>query len=344
MNPESPHTNRTYEATKRVGWQAAACIAGGTLFLLILFGQFFLTVLSKPSSKTNIMPGMIGGLSVIGIGLIARGVFLLRTVQRVIVDSAGVHVEGFIGRQTVPWGHIAQLQRDKKSLWMGDKTYQVLTLKDTAGKTLTTIQDNVEHFEDLIQQIESESSRVRGSATFDPSADEQRRLKKERRTHRWTTIACGAFALFFGAILIVGINEELHTRRYASDGATTDAQILRRWMVSVTPRIEYSFLDERGQSHQRQAMMDQPDWDLLEGQKTVAVEYLRSDPSWNRLVAGEKQETSFGGKFLFLSAGGTLLLSAFFLMLLFGFDVKVEDGVTKLTRRGKVLREFGSPT
>jgi hypothetical protein len=93
-------------------------------------------------------------------------------------------------------------------------------------------------------------------------------------------------------------------------------------------------------------MMEQPAWVALEGRTTVPVEYLPTDPAWNRLVAGERKGSSLGGGFLFLSGGLTFLMLVLVVIAFFGIDLKSEKGVTQLTYRGRVVwqnRPAGPP-
>jgi hypothetical protein len=134
----------------------------------------------------------------------------------------------------------------------------------------------------------------------------------------------------------------MHSRRYASEGVRVEAKIVRRWMVRVTPRIEYSFRDAHGREFSREVMMDQRIWESLEGRRTVPLEYLASDPSWNRLISGEERETSLSGGFLYLSGAMTLVFAAMFVFVALGFDLKSEGGVTTLTRQGRVVKRWGA--
>jgi hypothetical protein len=333
---------RVYPAKGRIGLQAAACLAGGILFLLMLVVMFLLALAAGPrrNSGPDFMPGMIGGLSVIGIGLIGRGIFLLKSLQRVWLDENGVHLEGFIGRSTLRWRDIERLERDKQNSVMGTTT-NVLKIFGNRAKPIAIIPDTLVDFDGMIGEIEARSSAARGAATYDPLADQQRRTSKEVKTQKLAVVCFAIFAILFGAMFCFGVNEEIHLRRYAREAVRVDAPIVRRWMVRVTPKLEYRFKDRAGVEHTREVMMTQPAWDALEKSPTVPVEYLTTDPSWNRPLMGEDVQTSFGGKFLLLSGGGTLAMSFLFVFALMGYDLKTEDGKTRLVRRGQVIREFG---
>lgn len=83
-----------------------------------------------------------------------------------------------------------------------------------------------------------------------------------------------------------------------------------------------------------------PAWQMLREGNTVPVVYLPSAPDWNRLVSGEDVGAEFGGKSLFLFSGGFLMFSFMAVVCLLGYDLKTENGVTRLTRHGRVIKEW----
>jgi hypothetical protein len=331
-----------FEAKQRVGVQAALFIAGGAIFLLLLIVQFVLMLgVKKPSTSSDIMPGMIGGLSVFGIGLIARGVFLLRGVVRVMLDDGGVRTEGFIARRAISYQQIERVERDKRSQLFGGKTHDVLVLHAAGQRQpLAIIPDTIENFEYLAAELAARTAGAQGGrVTYDPVADQQRRESRRAKKLRWTSIGFAAFTLLFGVIFCAGVREELNERRMKREGQTVEAQIDRQFMRRVTPYIAYSFADAAGQRHENEAMVKQELFDATTG-PTIPVIYLPSNPSYNRLAAGGA-EKSFGGAFLFLTGGGTLFLSAITVMTLLGIDIKSDGGRTRITRYGRTIREFG---
>jgi hypothetical protein len=332
-----------YETKQRVGVQATLFIAGGILFFLVLLAQFVLLLGVKESSRTQMMPGLIGGLSVFGIALIARGVFLLKTVVRVTLDATAVHLDGFIGRRTVPYPQIERVARDKQSLLLGGKTIDVLSLHAAGQKQpIAIIPDTIGNFEMLAAELAARTAAAQGGrVTYDPVADQQQRDTRDARRMKWTAFGFCLFTLLFVTIFGFGLREELRDRALARDGKTTDARITRHFMIRVTPYIAYTFFDDRAQPHSKEVMVTQELFDATEGRKSVPVAYLPSDPEHNRLAAGTA-EKSFGGKFLFLSGGGTLMFGALAVMTLLGIDIKSENGRTRITRHGKTIREFGA--
>jgi hypothetical protein len=197
----------------------------------------------------------------------------------------------------------------------------------------------------LANEIVIRSTAASGRATYDLARDEQRRTEKSAKSTRRAAWGMLVFAIAFAAAFAAGINEEMHLPRFASEGRRVEAKVVRRYMRKITPYLEYSFTDDGGRTHSREVMMYQEAWDALDGRPTVAVEYLPSDPEgWNRLVAGEQSGASFGGNFLFLSGGAFLALGGLAVVALLGYDLKSENGVTTITRYGRVLKSWGTPT
>jgi hypothetical protein len=334
---------RVYEARQRVGLQAAGFIAGGVIFFLVLLLQFLLALGRKSTPTTDMMPGIIGGLSVFGIGLIARGVFLLRGVTRVVLDDGGVHVQGFIAQRTVSYQQIERIERDKSTQLLAGKTNEVLLLR-AAGekKPLAIIPDTIGNFETLAAELAWRTAAAQGGrTTYDPVADQQVRQTRETKQLKLASVLLCIFTLLFGGAFCYGMYEEVHDRRLKSSGTTVDARISQHFMRRVTPYIAYTFRDQQGVAHSREVMVTQAMYDATDGAKTVPIVYLADDPEWNRLVVGDASK-DFGGKSLFLFGGGTLLVGALAVMTLFGIDIKTENGRTMIVKRGKVLREFGA--
>jgi hypothetical protein len=322
---------KVYQTSRPVGLQAAGFIGGGALFLLLLLVVFLINLAAKETSTTSAMPGLIGGMSTIGVFMILRGVTLLKNIRRVIVDDAGVRADGFIASTVLRWDQIRAVGREKKSGIYGT-TIHYLVLMDQKEKPLVLIPDSIEQFEALAAEIESRSSAARGAPTAAPAASKRIALRKGRRTRKLNIVLGGLLFAVFATIFVLGVNETLHTRRYETEGVQTEAKISRRYMNRVTPRISYSFRDSSGKTFTRETSMDERVWTLLESSDTVPVVYLPDNPDWNRMTVGETEAESFGGKFLLLSGGGTLLFAAMLVISLMGIDIRTEDGKLKVVR------------
>ncbi len=343
MTERSP-LPRVFATRNRNGLQATAFIAGGTIYLfVIIFFNVIAATAAPARANDQFAPGVAGGLSVVGIALIARGVFLLRKLVRVTVDDAGLVLEGLMSRSRVAWPEIQRLERNKRSPMMGGKSLQVLTLIGANGKKLGEIPESIEGFDELAVMIIGQSSATQARTTYDPATDENRKITQQNKKLRWVAILFGLFTFAMGAAFVAGVNEELHNRKFATEGVHADARIDRHYMVAVTPRLAYTFTDAQGKSYSREAMMDQEAWEELSGKHVVPVVYLRSSPTWNHLVEGEQAETSFGGKFLVITGLGFIFFGICFVLAAAGFDLNSDDGVTTLMRRGRVIRAWGRP-
>jgi hypothetical protein len=334
---------RMFEARQRVGIQAAGFIAGGVLFLLMLIVQFLLALGRKSTPTTDMMPGIIGGLSVFGIALIGRGIFLLRGVTRVVLDDGGVHVEGFIARRSVSYQQIERIERDKRTQLLAGKTNDVLLLR-AAGETksLAIIPDTIDNFEQLAVELAARSAAAQGGrTTYDPVADQQLHQTRESRQLKLASVLMSIFTLLFFGAFCYGVYEEVHERRLTRDGTMVDARISQRFMRRVTPYIAYTFRDQQGRAHSREVMVTQEMYDTTEGAQTVPVVYLPDKPQWNRPAAGDASKGFGGAKSLLLFGGATLMFGVFAVITLLGIDIKSENGRMRIVKRGKVIREFG---
>jgi hypothetical protein len=342
-----PSDTKVFESRAPSPLLAVGLIVAGIAFLVLLGFVFVKQVNTpaRPGRDDSTMPGMLGGASVLGIGMIAGGLYMLRFARRVVLDPQAVHVETLFSRRSVPWSDIQRIERDKQTAMLGVAKQKIIRLIGHDGKTKQVIADTVQHFDILERDLAARSSAATGQVTFDPAADEQRQIVKENRKMKWVAALFGLMTLGMGAGLIAGINEERHKRLFATEAVFVDAKIVHARMYNVTPRVEYSFQDEQGHTFTRDAMMYQgPEWDALQNRRTVPVKYLRSDPNWNYLVSGEQSVAEFGGKFLFICGAGLLVCATLFVITLLGFDLKSEDGVTKLTRRGRVIKTWGQTT
>jgi hypothetical protein len=343
MVPE-PSDSKVFSAKSPAGVKAFALIIGGLLYFVAL--GFVIVKMAnmpaRPDRDESMVPGILGGASVVGVMMIAGGIYLLRSTRRVVLDPVGVHVETYLSRRLVRWYDIHRVERDKKDAMMGMATHKVLRLIGSDGKTLETVADTIDHFDIFDRDVVARSAKATGRVTSDPAADEQRQLVRENKKLKWVSALFALFTLGMIAGLVVGINEEQHKRKFATEGATVDAKIVRRYMFNVTPHVEYSFQDEQGRTFTKDVMMYQgPDWDAIQESPTIPVIYLRSDPTWNKLVRGEQTIAEFGGKFIFICAGGILVFGTLFLVTFLGFDIKSENGVTRITRRGREIKAWG---
>ncbi|GJM26531.1 MAG: hypothetical protein DHS20C16_29460 [Phycisphaerae bacterium] len=336
---------------------AKKSIVGGALLFLIpgmivIVGALVMTVvIAKRIPATpddNFAPGLNSGFfaliipPIFGGFLILRGLSLLRMTSRVVLDREGVHVYRIGSRRVVPWCDIEAVDRGtSEELGFGPST-PTIEILDVAGRKLAKVTDSVERFEELADALIAGSSAATGRTTHVPEQTEDRRIAKETKKIRWTAWAFVFFTLAMAAGFVWGVYEESHLRRYATEGVKVEAKVLRTWMVSVTPYVEYEFQDNEGNRISREAMMYQDEhWDHAQESPTITVEYLPSAPSWNRIVSGENQGAQFSGKFLFVTGFGILFFGGMAVFTLMGYDLKAEQGVSQLVRHGRVVKEWG---
>jgi hypothetical protein len=322
---------RVYEARGNVGIQLVGMLLGGVLGIAgVMF--VFVRALDESSRLKDIQPGIIGGLSVVPIILLARALFLLRGVKRVIIDKDGISLQGTISSKTIAWNQIERISKKDRSALMGENQ-DVLVLLGAKGKELAEIRDNLDRFPELIEQVTDRSAAARGAPTLDLAADEAAQAAKDRRKPRLMGILFGFFTLMMGAGFFLSLAQRSRDAKYVSEGMRVDAKIIHRDRQFV----DYQFNDEHSKQHTGGALLKQKAFDDLLGARTLTVVYLRSDPSTNRPVAGVDDPGL--GRLWWVMLGGAVLFGAMMVLSLLGFDVKTKSGSVEITRWGKPIND-----
>src|SRR5687768_10338865 len=183
---------RVYEARGNPKLQTILMLGGGVVFLLPAF-FLFIVLLGKEETKPNsFQPGLIGGMMVVPIMAIARGLFLLRSTHRVIIDEKGISLEGPTFFKAVAWNEIERIAKKERS--SGFENHDAVILFGAGGKQLAEIRDTVDRFGELVEQITDRSTTARGTPTFNAAEDEAAQSKSERRKLRVLGILFGLFA------------------------------------------------------------------------------------------------------------------------------------------------------
>jgi hypothetical protein len=225
------------------------------------------------------------------------------------------------------------MAKKNRNSFMG-QSHETLSVFGANGKELAQIRDTIDRFPELVQQIEYRLATVRGAPVAteeEPPLD----MKKARRRG----MLMGGFFTLFALGMIAGtaasLNEMLHEKKYATEAVTTDARILKHYSVRQTHYIEFEFIDPAGQTHRREPMVEMGPWEQLAHSKTVPVQYLRSDPSWNRLAVGEDRVTF--DSFWMIGIVGILMFGTGAVFSFLGFDLNNKGGKFQFTRWGRPL-------
>ncbi len=338
---------RVFRAKWTVALRAFGPLAFGFLLLAVAVVMVLIAAQVPSTPERNLTPGLnvefIGRLfpGIFGGLLVCYGASMLRMTRRVVLSERGVQVDSYLSRRNVPWEEIKSIDRGTGSATFMPESIQVLEILGVGGRVRAVIANTVQGFDELAQELIARSSAAAGQPTYVPEATEARRVKRETRQTRWANWAFLVFTLAMAAGFAGGLYEEIHTRRYASEGVEVEAKVLRTWMVNVTPRVEYSFSDDSGKVFTREAMMYQgPEWELARKSKTIPVLYLKSSPDWNKLASGEDPGPQFGGSFLFLTGGGILMFGLLTVVSMMGYDLKTDKEGTRLMRHGRVVKEW----
>jgi hypothetical protein len=346
IQPTHPHSqppifDTEYAVPSGVGWKAAGALAAGGFFLLLVLVNFALLILAAPSRPSRggggMESGWVGGMGAGAFFFLAYGFSLLRRPVRARLTPREIVIEGFVSRRSVPWDKVATLRRDKKTELVGHQTYDVLVLLDEQGKTLATLAGNFVNFPALVADVEARSAAARGAPTYDRDAEARRKAKEHHRSRR-KTLVLSAVLLAFGLTAVSwGTYEWWKDRTIRNDGIDTAARLDRHYMIRVTGWIAFSFKDPAtGRLVSRETSVSDPAWRTLEGQKTVTVRYVPSNPEWNK-VPGEDDGGDSPLVMVGLGAALSVVFIAIFVFTALGYaDLSVKDGKLRVKRYGEV--------
>ena len=106
---------RTYVARGNPKLELILTLGGGIFFLLLVVFMTIMLFNTPATGSSSRQPGIIGGLCVIPIMLIARGLFVMRNVTRVTLDQNGLALESPMSFKTINWPRIAKIQKKNRS-------------------------------------------------------------------------------------------------------------------------------------------------------------------------------------------------------------------------------------
>lgn len=281
---EAPATRQfVYESRGHSHLQPYLFLAGGVCAIAFAALGFYFCVTRKPENKVDpfaqqtltTLPIMLA------IAAFSYAVSLFRTPRRIVLSIDGISLESPLKTREIPWDQIARVETDKKITFVPGAEVEIVVLRDAAGGKIAVIPSTVRHFAELSERLQRIVSKRTGNRTVSAKA------KRSKRA--------GAFFIFFGFVMIAaGVSvcydawrEITSHKLLESDGVETEATIIKREMYNgIAPWLEYKFHDASGKEFQRRVMLKTPEWNRLEGAKTVSIRYVPSNPSLSQ-VEGE---------------------------------------------------------
>jgi hypothetical protein len=265
--------------------------------------------------------------------MIIRGLQLLRTTSRVIIDKDGMRLEGPRWGRSIAWSDVERIEKKEYAPLVGENQDAVVLL-GANGRRLGEVRACVDRFAELVQQMTDRSTLARGEATVDFAADEAAMIARSKRKLRIKGIICTPIVLMFAFAVAWGLYEWMHQRRYATEGVPIEAKLVFRSDYGGSyPALSYEFRDAQGQQFRRSVSMERWGWEGLQGAQTVRVVYLPSNPRWNRPVVGMHDLGM--GKTLPVMAFGLVMAIVYTVACFLGYQYKPRDGSMKLLRWGR---------
>lgn len=340
----SPSTGQTYEFRNPQDCAVGIAFAFGISLLMIIVIAVSLFSLFTSSSHKPLMPGIIGGMSVIPIFGIWTGIYLLKRPRKIIAGPQGVVIVGLTGRKEIPWSDIADIEikevENVTSQWV--KTFsgqsavanKCIVLRNHANRQIGAIDGNIENFDFLTATITSYCSVTQGKSVYDADLQKNRTIASRKKKMR-LNLVLGLF-LFLMAIASMTVISIDHFQKQAleNEGLSADATIKRIYIYNVTPRLEYTFSTPDGKSYSKDVMVSKELYDQWKEGQIIAVKYVPSDPDNSRLLRGhvEDFDVPFGLLIVFgivIVAIGAGTLCMYYLKIV---DIKHENGKWKIVR------------
>lgn len=298
--------------------------------------MFLIRILTPPEVGSSFVVFLAGFLACF---FLALGAFyqlfqMLWNPHRVELGAAGLRLLGPLRDRSLPWQDIGWLETTQVGGGAFGKPREAVCFVDPRGRKLATVTDALAGFEVLVER-----SRERlGERARRAARDAQ--LSKLRRSAvlSWVTAAGLAAAVIF--IAVSTWQEHRAATTLERDGVETEARLERHYVHFVTPRVEAVLELEGHPPYRHGAAVTQEAWDALEGQETVRVRYVPTDPSNLRLANGELDlDVGMGGPVMtpiLLIAGTVMVFGLVWLGRLQrqGKDLRIDPE----TRRWRLVR------
>ncbi len=324
-------------------------LVASIITIIMVIATFFLGLLS--SSSKPLMPGILGGLCVLPVFGLSFAFYLLRIPVRIVVTDSGLTLEWLIRQKTFSWSMISRLELKEPGAfhnWVSsmkgksETAPEMLVIFDPKGKKLFEIGDSIENFSVLMEEIRQRSSDASGKTTFDAREQIQKKIHRQNKNRILLLVLGIIFAGISITLLVVSIVASHNKKLLKAEGRIIEATITRHYIYNVTPRLEYSFTTEGGETFSKNVMVNKPYWETLEENGTVPVRYLPSNPKNNRLAFDDANDSDWPlviaipiCLFVFF-IGGTFIMMYFLKIT----DLKFENGRFKVVRVGDVTSKF----
>ena len=226
-------------------------------------------------------------------GLFSGSWALLRGPRGVVVDSDGIQIEESGVRTSQHcWDEIGWATVDATAM----SQQRRFILYDQSGKTIASISESLQGFEDLVAVVKAQVSDRQLTSGGDSVADGIR-LRKARKSAIF--MVCVAFVLILvsASTAWMTYQEQQANRLLETNGVEGSGTIDRLFVApnGFTTRVEYTVTSKNGETGSRNVEIE-PEYhaELLQSDaKTIPVTYVPSDPSIGRLQQGEVVEDDF---------------------------------------------------
>jgi hypothetical protein len=316
----------------------AVAAAFGLSLLMIIVIVINLVLLFTSSSHNPIMPGIIGGMSVVPIFGITAGVYFLKRPRKITINPQGLVITGTMSQKQITWQEIADVEiKEVESIadnWIktfsGQSAVQKkrIVLRDGSQRQIGVIDGNIERFDSLAAMIVSYSSQIQNKPVYDSGLQKNRTMASRKKKMR-LNLGVGIFLCLMAIASIVVFSVDYRDKQaLEKQGKSADATIKRIYMYNVTPRLEYTFTTADGESYSKDVMVKKEFYGQWKEGQIIPVRYVPANPDNSRLLRGNVEEMDI--PFPIMIAGEVIILAIaigcvcmYFLKIV---DIKHENG------------------
>jgi hypothetical protein len=328
----------TFDSLNRNGKKIFSLFVTGVSFLITIVGMLIWLFSKPPVAGDGILPGVIGGLSVIPIFSFFGMFLLLRTARSITLDFDAVVIDYYGWSKRLKYEYITKIEHQLGSPNNPLSPTDLLLLLDWNHKVVGRIPIKVTNFNTLETELLRRIQNATGKNAYNKKNELAEKRRRKRRQQFWMTISFGFFILLQCGGFIWGCWSYYAEQQIQKNSVSIEAAIKKHYLFNnYGRRLEYTFT-VNGEEYTRDVRLYDQEWTKLKGEKSITIIYLPNNPNINRPKQGE--HNSADAKILmYVCPLGILLFASFFILALLGYDLESHNNKLYLIKPGQILED-----
>jgi hypothetical protein len=328
----------TFDSLNRNGNKIFSLFVTGVSSLITIVGMLIWLFSKPPAAVDGILPGVIGGLSVIPI-FSFLGMFLLsRTARSITLDFDAVVIDYYGWSKRLKYEYITKIEHQLGSPNNPLSPTDLLLLLDWNHKVVGCIPIKVTNFNTLETELLRRLQNATGKNAYNKENELAEKRRRKRRQQFWMTISFGFFILLQCGGFIWGCWSYYAEQQIQKNSVSIEATIKKHYLVNnYGRRLEYTFT-VNSEEYTRDVRLYDQEWTKLKGEKSITVIYLPNNPNINRPKQGERNPDD-AKILMYVCPLGILLFASFFILVLLGYDLESHNNKLYLIKPGQILED-----